>query len=108
MQRSAHALHVFITADLVIVSQAHLHERSMGRGIARINRGEAGRRANVRSYQSQIMRRHRFAHDVFDLFHFSLGRFEASTCCRFQINDKLSGIGSWKVGNAQCRSEDTC
>ena len=70
--------------------QAHLHERGVGAGIARVDRGEAGRHADIRGNQSQICGDY-LAHDVFDLFHFSLGRFEPRAGRRFQVNDKLPG-----------------
>ena len=95
--------HVFTAPHFVIFLQTYLHEPGMGSGVGSVNRGEIGRDPDVGDDHAQLVGRNDLAHDAFHLLDVLLAQFDTRSRRGLDVDDKLSGIGTWKECDAHER-----
>ena len=96
-------IHILEAADFVRRLKRHLNGGGIRSRIARVERGEIGNDTDIGDDHVKIGRGHHFADEVLDFRHILFGDFDTGTSGNFQIDRKLTGVGSRKKCNAEER-----
>ena len=97
----AHALHILIAADAVVLLQAGLHKGRIHRSVGGVDGGEVGVNADIGDDHVQIGGLDHAANDGLHLRDVVVAGFQPRAAGHAHVDDELPWVGAREVGTAQ-------